>query len=93
MWIYDENGELIKNEMVTELAGDTHIVHALNHIQEIHNKNFINNQFVFEYKGFSDPQAREDFIRLWNDTVKLIQIKLGTSYRVADKMNFETECF
>ncbi len=91
IWIYDENGELEKNEIADELAGDTHIVRALVQIQETYNKLFINNEFVFEYIGLSNTQEREDFIRLWNETVEMSQNKIGIAYRVENKMNVEID--
>ncbi len=91
MWIYNENGDLSKNEIVAELEGDAYIVQALEKIQEIFNQLFIDNELVFEYKGFSNEQEREDFIRLWNKSVELIQNKISVAYRVEDKMDFETD--
>lgn len=86
MWIYDEDDTLIDNYIVSELTNQTLIIEALDKIQEVYDCLFQDNNISFEFVGFTEQQAREDFLKLVNETVYLIEKKLKNGYEVENKI-------
>lgn len=86
MWIYDEDGELVDNNIASELMNEPSIVKALDEIQETYNNLFEDNEVSFEFKGFPQEQDREHFLRLVSETVNSIESKLSDSYKVENKI-------
>ncbi|KAA9002077.1 hypothetical protein F4V43_13525 [Paenibacillus spiritus] len=87
MWIYDEVGELVDNNIAIELENDSFIAKALDEIQETYDSLFEDNEVNFEFKGFAQEQDREDFLRLVNEIVISIERKLSNKYKVENKIN------
>lgn len=87
MWIYDEDGELVDNNIASELMNEPLIVKALDEIQETYDNLFEDNEVNFEFKGFAQEQDREHFLRLVSETVNSIESKLCNNYKVENKIN------
>jgi len=86
MWIYDENGELVDNNIASELMNEQSIVKALDAIQETYDNLFEDNEVSFEFKGFAQEQDREHFLRLVSETANSIESKLSDNYKVENKI-------
>jgi hypothetical protein len=87
MWIYDEDGELVDNNIADELVNESLIVKALDDIQEAYDNLFEDNEVNFEFKGFALEQDREQFLHLVSETVTYIESRLGNNYKVENKIN------
>ncbi|CEE00434.1 hypothetical protein BT1A1_0579 [Caldibacillus thermoamylovorans] len=57
IWIYNEQGELVDNDLVEELKGEDEIDNMLLEIQNIYDSPFEDNAINFEFKGFSNEKA------------------------------------
>jgi hypothetical protein len=62
MWIYDENDELVDDDIVKELKSESEINEMLMAIQRIYDSLFIDDSKIFEYKGFVNSAERAEFI-------------------------------
>ncbi len=88
MWVYDENGDLLDNAIAQELVDDKDVLNALEKIQNLFNRLFEDTEIVFRFKGFSNDQEREQFNLLVNETVAMIESKIGTVYKVENNTQF-----
>lgn len=86
MWIYNEQGELIDNDLVEELKDDDEIDNMLLDIQNIYDSLFEDNAITFEFKGFSNEKEKKEFLKKIKNTVALIKEKLGDKYLIEDKV-------
>lgn len=86
IWIYDEDGELIDNNIVSELINEPSIIKALDEIQHTYDSLFEDNEASFEYKGFENEQKRQRFLNLVRETVSLIEKKLRNIYEIENKI-------
>ncbi|MGE7753336.1 hypothetical protein [Lysinibacillus fusiformis] len=86
MWIYDENGELVDNNIASELINEPSIVKALDTIQETYDNLLEDNEVSFEFKGFAQEQNRKHFLRLVSETTNSIESKLSDNYKVENKI-------
>ena len=77
LWIYDDKGELLKNDLVNELEDEKNIVNELNTIQNIYDSLFVDDGIAFEYIGFSDDVDEISFQEKVNNVIHLIQIALN----------------
>lgn len=86
MWIYDKNGELVDNNIASELMNEPSIVKALDAIQELYDNLFEDNEVSFEFKGFALEKDRMHFLRLVSETANSIESKLSDNYKLENKI-------
>lgn len=86
MWIYEESGELLKNDIADELDDQLYIKEQLDLIQLTYNNLFINNETDFKYNGYSDLLEKKDFQKRVDNIVELIHLKLGQNYIIENKI-------
>ncbi len=86
IWIYNDKGELIDNDLPKELADDKQADEVFVKIQNIYDDLFINDSIEFKYIGFSSEKDREEYLKMLDDAVKLLKIKLGDSYDIEEKI-------
>ncbi|MDG5471391.1 hypothetical protein P6709_06500 [Jeotgalibacillus sp. ET6] len=82
MWIYDEQGELVDNDLVGELENDEEIDNMLLEIQNLYDNLFEDNSINFEFKGFSNENEKTIFFKKVENTITLIKEKIGDKYIV-----------
>ena len=87
IWVYNERGELICNDLINELINEKEIEEMLNDIQNSYDNLFINNKIQFEYKGFYDEISKNEFLGKVSRVIQLIELKLGDEYVVENKVN------
>lgn len=87
VWVYNEKGELIDNNLPEELINDNEVDEAFTRIQDIYDSLFIDNSTEFDYKGFSKEDEKEEFLKMTESAIKLIMAKLGTTYVVENKVD------
>ncbi|WP_066244858.1 hypothetical protein [Anaerosporomusa subterranea] len=89
MWVYNEQGELIKNDLIDELKGEKAIEELLNEVQSTYESLFIDNKIEFRYKGFADEVKKKEFLSQLAQVIQLIELKVGNSYKIENKVNFD----
>jgi hypothetical protein len=87
MWVYNDNGELIDNNVLKELIEYTEISVILNEIQETYDNLFEDNEVDFEYKGFDSEADKLNFSDKIDRVVELIKSRIGKEYVVENKVN------
>lgn len=86
MWVYNESGELICNDLISDLKHMAEIGELLQDIQISYNNLFINDETQFEYKGFDNEEAKSNFLSKVSKVMQLIQLKIGDRYIVENKV-------
>jgi hypothetical protein len=84
IWIYNENDELVDNDIVEELKIERDIDEMLMEIQGIYDSLFIDDSKTFEYKGFVNSMVRAEFLEKIDKVVVLIEKKLGATYIIVN---------
>ncbi|MET3195249.1 hypothetical protein [Gottfriedia sp. OAE603] len=80
MWVYDENGELLDNDLVEELRSEKEIDEMLLEIQRVYDSLFIDDSTTFEYKGFADDSLKTSYIEKIENLLILLKEKLEERY-------------
>ena len=89
LWVYDQDNNLINNDLVGELKNEIEIENQLNEIQEIFNGLFEDNPILFEYKGFSKMSDKENLQKKINKLILEIEEKIGNKYIIENKINLD----
>jgi len=87
LWAYDEEGELICNDIINELKNETEIEEILDDIQNTYDSLFADNEIYFEYQGFKNEEEKDVFLRKISKVIDLIQLKVGGIDIVENKVN------
>lgn len=87
IWIYDDNGDLVDNDLPKELSKDKEVDDAFVEIQNVYDNLFYDNSIEFKYIGFSNESDKEKFMKMIDDAVNLIVSKLGYSYLIEKKID------
>lgn len=82
MWIYDEQGNLIDNDIVEEISNDNEIVNLLDNIQEEFDELYVDDGIEFGFKGFQNEQSRASFREKVEQAYTKIQTELSNNYTV-----------
>lgn len=82
MWIYNENNELIDNDLVDELKDDSELDSILMNIQDMYDKLYKDDELSFEYEGFKDENEKKKFILEVQSAIDLIKLKLADKYAI-----------
>ncbi len=89
MWVYDEDGILIANDLVEELSDNYEIDKMLTNIQVEFDNLYIDNKEKFEYRGFANEKGKDAFIGKINQAVKSIYKHLQSKYEFENMINEE----
>ncbi len=82
IWIYDENNELIDNDLPIEMINNEEFKSLCDNLQSQYNSLFINNKIEFKYVGFSNNQERDKFYRDINKMKDILLESLGGCYNI-----------
>ena len=63
LWIYDEKGSLIDNDLIDEIKKDDTLCGMLEGLQTEFERLYVNNQIEFKYVGFSSENAKQNFAK------------------------------
>ena len=88
LWIYNENGELLDNNLPSELIGDEAINMLCDKIQEVFDGLYKNNELVFKYCGFKNSRDKEKFKKMVLDMKNMIKKKVINYYIVEEDVDF-----
>lgn len=79
IWIYDENGDFIDNDLVEEIKKNKEIIIKLEEIQNKFDSLYLNNQEEFKYIGFNSADDKRNFeemvYKIYNDLCNLLSEK------------------
>lgn len=88
VWIYDENNELIENDLPPYLIGDNDIDSKFVRIQEIYDGLYLDDGKEFRYIGFNETKKRETFFGDLFLAINLLKNKLNDEYIMEDNKDF-----
>lgn len=89
IWIYDEKGDLICNDLPTELKNENEIGNILDHIQTVYDSLFIDDESQFGYQGFADETAKCEFEKNVLKVLGLIESKVGKLYKIENRIDID----
>ena len=79
IWIYDENGKFIDNDLVEEIEKDENMGARLEELQDVFDSLYLNNKEAFKYIGFTSDDERKKFIenvlQVYNELCTLLTEK------------------
>lgn len=87
LWIYDDNEDLVDNDLPKELSEDKEVDDAFVEIQNVYDSLFLDNSTEFRYIGFINDSDKDKFIEMIDDAVSLIESKLGDAYVIEKKID------
>ncbi|WP_099192867.1 hypothetical protein [Tepidibacter mesophilus] len=87
VWVYNDNGELIRNDLPKELSEDKEVDDAFVEIQNMYDDLFLDNSIEFKYIGFSSELDKQKYLKMIDNAVNLIKSKLGNSYNIEKKVD------
>ena len=89
IWIYDENGNFVDNEIMDEIEGHQEILLMLEQLQVEFESLYINNHNEFAYVGFSSETNKHEFeAKLQRVYFSLCNL-LGGKYVVRNMVNIQ----
>ena len=91
MWIYNEKGELVDNELVEELKNDAEIDNMFAEIQSIYDGLYEDDAINFEFKGFTNEIEKSEFILKIKNATTLVREKVGNKYIIEKKLKFQRQ--
>lgn len=79
IWIYDEKGEFIDNNLVEQIENEDNMVEMLEELQDMFDSLYLNNKEEFRYIGFASDDDRKKFeenvIQVYNNLCTLLSEK------------------
>ena len=88
IWVYNEKGEIVLNDVPNELKNEIDIQNLLTDIQDKYDSLFIDNKVEFRYKGFDNEVEKKKFISKISKVVQLIESKVGNTYKIENSIHF-----
>ncbi len=82
IWLYDEDEQLLRNDLPDELQGDAEIDSLCVELQEEFDSLFQNNRKEFKYKGFLNTNGKALFLKKVNEIERILRERVGNEYRV-----------
>ena len=70
MWVYDEKGALLCNDLPEDLQGKEELDKLCREVQQLYESQFIDNETTFEYVGFPTQTQQDAF---WEQLSRLTQ--------------------
>ncbi|WP_322436452.1 hypothetical protein [Lactiplantibacillus plantarum] len=86
IWLYDEKGNLISNDLPQVLRKDATLNKKLLVLQKQYDSLFTNNQHDFSYNGFATAADEQQFLRAFMVIHKDLKRRLGGKYAVLNKI-------
>ncbi|MFU2164940.1 hypothetical protein ACMZ6Z_09240 [Streptococcus pluranimalium] len=85
LWIYDESGDFLDNDLPVELVNDNELDKKLRALQSVYDGLFINESKLFKFNGFADRKAEEQFYKEIDIIVRELREKVGRAYEIIVK--------
>lgn len=84
LWIYNEEDEIIDNDLPEEAKDDKELEKILDKIQELYDSGFINNSKVFEAIGRPEEVEKEILV-LTNKAQEILDERYSKYYEIMKK--------
>ena len=84
IWLYNENNEIIDNDLPPEWANDVALESSFMALSKLYDTLFINTPKEFCYVGFENAKDKEDFFAVLNAAIKLLVSKNNGKYIIID---------
>jgi hypothetical protein len=78
IWLENEGGELLGNELPDELSANSELNSLLREIQDEFDGLYENNDICFEYHGFSSAQQKKDFFSKVAEATEVLRKNIGS---------------
>lgn len=89
IWIYDENGEFVDNDLVEEIKKDEKIVTILEELQNQFDALYLNNQDEFKYIGFHSEIDKKRFEEMVYQVYNILSNLLSEKYIVKNMVDVQ----
>lgn len=89
IWLYDEKGDFIDNDLVEEIEKDDKMVSMLEELQNEFESLYLNNQEEFRYIGFSTEADKQIFIEKVQRVYSALYNLLDEKYIVKNMVNIQ----
>ena len=87
IWIYDENGKFIDNDLIDEIEEDNNVITMLEKLQDRFDSLYVNNKNEFKYVGFSSSEDKKKIEKEINHVyIKLCDL-LSEKYIINNMIN------
>lgn len=87
IWIYDENGNFIDNDLIDEMEEDDNVIAMLEELQDIFDSLYLNNDDEFKYIGFVSEEDKKNFVEKTNQVYKKLCNLLSEKYIINNMIN------
>lgn len=81
IWIYDENGDIIDNNLPDEALNDKEFENILDEIQDLYDSCFINTEQVFDSRAFTSEE-QEKFDELLSKINQILEERYSKFYEI-----------
>lgn len=82
VWVYDENNELIENDLPDTIKNNPQIRPLCTEIQNLYDSLYINNDTEFTYRGFNSEEERKEFSEKLTQLKGLLRDNAGEEYEI-----------
>lgn len=89
MWLCDEDGILVLEDIVDELKDDTWLCRELDEIQQIYNSLFVDTKIEFSYVGFSTKEEEQNYLSRLRNVSRYVTEHLEGKYTIRDSFPVE----
>ena len=89
IWIYDENGDFIDNDLIEEIKSETRLIQMLDELQNKFESLYINNTTEFKYIGFNSEVDKKNFQEKVNEVYNFLCELLGEKYIIKNFVKIE----
>ena len=89
IWIYDEEGNFIDNDLINEIEEDDKMVAILEELQNEFESLYLNNQEEFKYIGFSSETGKQGFAQKVQRVYSSLCNLLDEKYIVKNMVNIQ----
>ena len=87
IWIYDEYGKFIDNNLVEEIKNDKKMLNMLLDIQEKFDSLYLDNHVEFKYIGFSSDTERSSFQEMLHNVYNNLCSLLNEKYNIVNMVD------
>ena len=89
IWIYDEDGKFVDNELTGEIESDSELCNLLKDIMNHYDALFFSNNIEFSYKGFCNENEKKKFIYMLKQAYEMLLERLGDKYDIIDGIDYK----
>lgn len=86
VWIYNDNGELILNDLPMELSWDRDIDDVFLEIQNTYDNLFVKSPEGLKFIGFERESDKEQLLQMIDNAIILIKMRAGNLFEIEKKL-------